>query len=199
MNLKFLIPILTTIPALTFAGVIGGTATVVVDDGSEPFIEGYHEATIIIESTGDVAHMWTYDQVETQILGGQVSHYNGHGNSNVDVFGGDISWLNLREESTASIFGAQDISWLVLDAGAEATIYGSDFSYSGGHVSGIWGDGTAFSFWALLESDLSTGAISDFKPDSLHLLPVVVSEPATAFMLLTGLLALVRLRRSHKA
>jgi hypothetical protein len=82
-----------------------------------------------------------------------------------------------------------------MDSDSIANIYGSDFSYAGGHLSGKWSDGSLFSFWALNID--SNGQITTPSPASipvnisLHSVPV----PGTLYLLGAALFPLMGFHR----
>jgi hypothetical protein len=144
---------------------------------------------------GKAAWVHMYDDSQAQIDGGILSWLKMYDNSRANIYGSDLSWLLLFETSDVNIYKA-DISWLVLNGNARADIYGSNFVYSGGHLSGNWKDGTPFSFWALPGTDqgmpiLDFGDISMPQNIFLHTVP----EPSTLCLTALPLLALALLRR----
>lgn len=148
---------------------------------SESFITVYDSATLTTYTGADVAFL------------------DGRDNSTINVNGGDISWLNTFDNNTTNISFADDLSWLLVSDNSTVNIYGSDFNYSHGHLSGIWGNGAAFSFWALEELDLSSGNIGNLLPDNIVLHNAVsVPESSGLILFFIGLLALISRRRSNK-
>jgi hypothetical protein len=135
----------------------------------------------------------------TTHTGADVSFLVGRENSTINVNGGEISWLRLYDNTTANISFVDDLSWLLVSDNAAVNIYGSNFNYFNGHLSGIWGNGAAFSFWALEELDLSSGNIGNLLPDNIVLHNAVsVPESSGLILFFIGLLALISRRRSNK-
>jgi hypothetical protein len=52
-------------------------------------------------------------------------------------------------KSRAEIHYMEELSWLIVSDESEVQIFGSQFKYEGGHLSGQWSNGEIFSFWAL--------------------------------------------------
>ncbi len=199
--------------ALLFSCIIGSVthATVLTGNGvhtingPESNVSAYDQATVELVSGADVAWLymnaqsrldvleglasWVYMYADSRaaIRGGDLSWLKLYGNSSANITNGNISWLQIFETSSASILKA-DISWLVVGGASRADIYGRNFTYSGGHLSGNWTDGTPFSFWAL-EGDAqgvpNVVGIYSQLPDNivLHTVPV----PSTAYLILLAL------------
>ncbi|OZG74547.1 hypothetical protein BTA51_05995 [Hahella sp. CCB-MM4] len=121
--------------------------------------------------------------------GSNVTTISGYKQSTIDVFGGDISWLQLYGQSSANLFYADDLSWLVLNDDSQVNIYGKEFNYSDGHLSGVWENGESFSFWAVENVLLPDSAM----PEGINF--HYVSEPASLALLTVGILLLRRNRR----
>lgn len=152
--------------------VINGTNEIDIY-GSESFVSAYDSSTI------------------TTHVGSSVSFLDGYDNSTFNINGGDISWLELYDSNVTNISYVEDLSWLLVSDSSAVNISGSDFNYSGGHLSGIWGNGTAFSFWALEESDLRSGNIGDVLPDNIILHVASVPEPSSLALLALGVAGLI--------
>jgi hypothetical protein len=134
----------------------------------------------------------------TTHAGADASFIVGRDNSTINVDGGDISWLNAYDNNTTNISFA-DLGWLIVDGNSTVNIYGSNFNYLSGQLSGIWGNGAAFSFWALEEADLFLGNIGNLMPDNIVLHNAAsVPESSGLALFLVGLLALISRRRSNK-
>lgn len=149
-------------------------------NGPDAFVSAYDQAVVNLLDGADVAFLDTRDQ------------------SHVNIHGGELSWLNMYEQSTADIYKV-DLSWLLLAENSTAHIYGSNFFYSGGHLSGNWSDGSAFSFWALNAN--SRGMIENPSPVSmpanisLHSVPL----PGTLYLFGAALFPLMgSLRQSGR-
>lgn len=140
--------------------------------GNESFVSSYDDSTI------------------TTHIGSSVSFLDGYNDSIFNITGGEISWLELYDNNTTNISFVEDLSWLLVSDDSTVNIYGSDFSYSNGHLSGIWENGDIFSFWALEEIDLDLGNIGDILPDNIILHAVSVPEPSSAILLILAIAGL---------
>lgn len=89
---------------------------------------------------------------------------------------------------------------LFVDDSAEINIFGSDFSYSGGFLSGMWANGEPFNYLALEVEDFKSGPgdmpFGDNLPDNIML--HVVSTPSTIFLFLFGMVFVVKGRNVKK-
>ncbi len=150
---------------------------------------------IQVKAGSEVAAITAEDSSTTSIQSGStISTFSGFKQSTINVFGGDISWLQLYDQSVANIFYADDLSWLLVSADSQVNIYGKEFNFSNGHLSGVWKNGESFSFWAK-DSVLSPSA-SMPKGIVFH----YVDEPASLAMLAAGMLLLLRSnRRKHSS
>lgn len=98
----------------------------------------------------EVAYVSAKDQSTVNLLPeGNISHFNLYNQARTRITGGYISFLVMNDQSRAEIISEVDIGWLHVAGDSVVDIYGSDFSYSGGHLSGKWANGAEFSFWAL--------------------------------------------------
>jgi hypothetical protein len=162
---------------------------------------GIHSAAAAIINTtiGSVTSFGT--EHNDVVDGAQVAWYDAYQNSSVSVDGGAISWLTLRDSSTASISGGDiswlqvydnsvvqltgvdDLSWLVFrGAASRAEIYADNVQYSGGHLSGQWGNGTSFSFWAVMDNF----SIGNVMPTNI-VIRSAVPEPGSMWLMVLGL------------
>ncbi|WP_196158992.1 PEP-CTERM sorting domain-containing protein [Reinekea sp. G2M2-21] len=148
-------------------------------DGYDAFVNGYENSSISVVEGADISFLSLYDQ------------------SSVDVEGGEISWLHLYDDSSANLYYINQISWLLMDESTTVNLYGSDFSYTSGHISGLWANGEAFSFWALNHDDLESGNITNIMPGSLVLHSV--PETSTVALMFVGLIGLFFSRRQRSA
>ena len=147
--------------------------------------------TQIENISSQVALVYGYDQSTINIdTGADVSHLKGYDFSTFNVNGGEISWLTLYENNTTNINFVDSLSWLLVNDSSVVNIFGSNFSYSGGHLSGVWGNGVAFSFWAFEEADLLSGNFSGAMPDNIILHAAPVPEPSTFILIVAGLLSI---------
>ncbi len=164
-----------TVSNASYGTVITGNNSYSIN-GNDSFVNAYNQATVNLTAGADVAFLYMHDQ------------------SHVNLYAGKLSWLHLYDQSTADIH-EMDISWLLMGGDSIAHIYGSDFSYAGGHLSGKWSDGSAFSFWALNID--SNGKIVIPAPASmptnisLHSVPT----PGTLYLLGAALLPLMGFHR----
>ena len=142
----------------------------------------------VIDVYGKETQLKGYDNSKINVYAGsKVSWLYGYDAANINISGGDISWLTLYNQSVSNITAVDDLSWLLVNDSSEVNIFGSGFSYANGHLSGLWGNGSSFDFWALKESDLSSGNVSSVLPDNIRLHSVSVPEPGTPLLFLIGL------------
>jgi len=159
-------------------------------------LKAFEDSTANITSGANVSWAYGYDNSTFNIMSGaNVSWAYGYDNSTFNINGGDISWVKLYENNTTNINFADSMSWLLLSDNATVNIYGNNFDYSAGHLSGIWGNGLTFSFWALNESDLSSGNLSGPMPDNIILHPAPVPEPTAIMLFVTGILIMAFIKR----
>lgn len=147
------------------------------------WVYGYNQNIIDVMSGADVSYLYSYGRTSSSISAGSVvSWVYGYNQSTLDISGGDISWLKLYDNSVTTLTKAKDLSWLLVSDNSQVDIYGKEFSYSGGHLSGVWGDGTPFSFWA--EYNSPAGVISTVLPVNitLHTVPL----PAAVWLFASG-------------
>jgi len=188
--------------------VLNGTEHADVN-GHEAFISAYGESTVTTYSGADVAGLDLYNDTSSTILGGEISFMDLYNNSKTEVSGGDISFLSLHHDSSAQIVGGviswlrvydnaqvtirqmDDLSWLLLSATSSVDIFGHDFSYSGGHLSGYWQDGDYFSIWALEGRSYP----SDILPMGITLRSDSVPEPTSLSLMALGFAAMFQYRR----
>ena len=174
---------------VSHAAVVTGS-TVQSINGYESYLDVFDQATAKLVSGADVSWLGMHEQSNLDFFAGEASWVRMYDNSHADIFGGVLSWLLMFDAGAANIYRSE-ISWLVLNGNSRVDIYGSNFSYSGGQLSGNWGDGTAFSFWALNGNaqGLPTGFGSSLMPENivLHAVPA----PATADLIMVALTLLV--------
>ncbi len=148
-------------------------------------VYGYSQNVIDVMSGANVSYLYSYGGTSSSISAGSVvSWVLGYNQSKLDVNGGDISWLELYNDSVARITKTDDLSWLLVSDNSQAHIYGKKFNYLNGILTGVWGDGTAFKFWAEYEPNLSSGIISRVLPANitLHTVPL----PAAVWLFASG-------------
>lgn len=154
-------------------------------DGAVPWVSRYAGSHTTIVAPADIAGFSAYQNATVEVLGGDVSWLRLYDNSHADVSGGEISWLWLHDRSTVRITGVDDLSWLVFEgASTRAEIVADNVTYSGGHLSGTWGNGQRFSFWALDAAFMPTSIM----PSNITV--TAVPEPASVACFGFGLLAL---------
>ncbi|WP_157497218.1 hypothetical protein [Hahella ganghwensis] len=152
----------------------------------------YNESRFEANPGSKISYLSAEDQSAiTAETGSDFAHLTGLKQSTINIFGGEISWLRLYDQSVANITFADDLSWLILNDDAQVNIYGKEFSYTGGHLSGVWENGEAFSFWAYEETGQGPSA-SSALPEGITL--HFVDGPASMALLGTGLLLLGRFR-----
>ncbi len=151
------------------------------------------------------------------ITGGDVSHFDAHQNSSVDmsggqvgflylldsatatITGGDISWLEVFDNGFADVFGIFDLSWLIVGANAHVTIHADNVSYNNGHLSGVWGNGIGFSFWAIGGEYHQAPTIPPtLLPNIKIVSTTAVPEPQPALLLALGLAGMMVIRRASR-
>ena len=158
--------------------------------------------TNVVEGAS-ISHLNAAQSAQVNVDGGHISWLWLYGQSSAAIAGGDISWVQAYDQSNVTITGAQDISWLLLyGPDARAEIMGEGLQYSGGHLSGHWGDGSAFSFWALDGEHISDGVSAlnvALTPTGMTLSVASVPEPATWALMGLGLLAIGAGARASKA
>lgn len=182
--------------------VTGGTVQTI--SASDSSVYAYDQATVELVNGADVGWLymnaqsrlnvfdglaaWTFMSANSNaaIQGGDLSWLKMYDNSHVDITNGILSWLQMFEASTANIYKA-DISWLVLAENSKAEIYGSNFAYSGGHLSGNWADGTPFSFWALSGNAQGMPTVVRLPVLPENIVLHVVPAPATAYLMMLAL------------
>ncbi len=99
--------------------------------GDESFVDLYDSSTLYIHIGSSISYLNSYDDALTKIEGG------------------DIGNINTYNKSKTEIRYVEDLSWLIVSDESEIKIFGSQFKYERGHLSGKWSNGGIFSFWAL--------------------------------------------------
>lgn len=137
-----------------------------------------------------VSTLWLNDKASADVKGGHVGWIDAYDQSSVSIQGGEVSWILAHDKAHVQLSGASDISWLSLESKtAQVDLYANNVQYHGGHLSGVWGNGEAFSFWAL------EGLLSGVRPSAQLAMPTGITvhsvpEPGTFALMGMGLLAL---------
>lgn len=104
----------------------------------------------ILNVQHEVVYLTARDQSTVNLLPeGEISFFDLYNQAKTRITGGHISYLVMNDQSRAEILSEVDISWLHVSGESVVDIYGYDFSYSNGILSGKWANGADFSFWAL--------------------------------------------------
>lgn len=150
-----------------------------------------------IHSGEEIVIVDAYDGSTVNVFGGNVAYMYANDASTANISGGDISWLHANDHSKVNITFVDDLSWLLVNDNSEVHIWGADFRYSHGHLSGAWANGIQFSFWALEEElDLRAGSIGNTLPDNIKLNTVPI--PSTILFFSSALASLVYIRKKSK-
>ena len=143
-------------------------------------LELYEDGEIV--EGDDYAFVYVYSDSKADMLGGEVGWLRAHDNSTVSIYAGSIGNLTALQEATFNLYGGQiRQGFYGLHDTAQLHVYGYDFStyIENGRIflAGKWQDESTFKLYFHRELEL---------PDSvtLHEIP----EPATALLLLSGLL-----------
>lgn len=176
--------------------VVDGTNTVDIT-GSASFIDTYDSSTLNTHVGSVISYISAFDSSTINVNGGDIGWLQLYDDSVANVSSSeDLSWIKMYDNSTANITFVDELSWLLVNGDSTANIYGSNFSYSYGLLSGTWGNGIDFKFWAVEESDLMAGTVGEWLPDNIILHDVTVPEPSTLALLVLGL-ALAGYRKSR--
>lgn len=141
--------IATGVCSNSYALTLTGNSSSAINGSDDAFVYQYDTSTLSLNSGADVAFLETHNNAQANIYSGsQLSFLNTYDASVANVYGGDTSWLILHDQSQVNVYKTVT-SWLLVAENATATIFGSNFNYSNGHLSGNWSDGSAFSFRAL--------------------------------------------------
>ena len=167
------------------ADVIDGTASFVTRNGS---------TSTSIVAPANIASFDGYQDATVEVSGGQVSWLNMHHSSTASISGGTISWIQLYDTSSVRITGVDDLSWLVFyGTTSHAEIVASNVQYMNGQLSGKWGNGTPFNFWAVTDPIMPNSTLpSNTMPSNIVISSV--PEPSQALLFLGGIAILAALR-----
>lgn len=166
-------------PALASTTVINGLGTHVA--------RGTDQLEVL--NGAEAASIDAFDQSNVKVSGGNISWLTLNDDASADISGGDISWLMLNDSSVARLTGVASLSWILFDgANSRAEVFANDVKYAGGHLSGTWYNGTAFSFWAIPARGLDP---TSAMPSNIVITPV--PEPAQLLLLSLGM-SLIYLR-----
>lgn len=125
---------------------------------------------------------------------GRVEYYTGNDNSSLQLLGGGINWLALTGDASAELRGG-DISWLHRSGNAHLTVYGQNLRYDGQLLSGLWADGTRFSFSLLDGTAEDSFAVNLNYVTLVNLAPVPEPETYALLALGLGVVSMVAKRR----
>ncbi len=147
-----------------------------------PFVDTFGATNTNVLPGADIAHFDAHDTSSVQVTGGSISFLNLGDSSTGKVVGGDISWVNLYDTSSVRITYVQSLSWLVFGSpDSRAEIVANNVSYASGYLSGVWGNGMGFSFWAISEGAYP----SEIMPANITITPV--PEANSLWLLAVGL------------
>lgn len=160
-------------------------SSVVVDSTVTWFdLRGADQA--VVTGSADVTRFNGFDQSTVDVLGGQISYLDLYNDAFANISGGDMAYVQLYDTARVRITGLADLSWLVLESDrAQVEIVASGVSFDQGHLSGVWGDGSAFRFWAVGTNFGIPAAL----PSNITITSPV-PEPASVALMCLGLLAL---------
>jgi hypothetical protein len=151
-------------------------------DYYEPFVDTYGTTSTNVLPGADISHFHAYDTSSVQVTGGSISFLNLLGSSIGEIAGGNISWVNLYDSSSVRITYVQGFDWLVFGSpDSHAEIVADNVSYASGHLSGVWGNGMGFSFWAMTEG----AEPSSIMPTNITI--TAVPEANSLWLLAVGL------------
>ncbi len=187
-----------TSAVVLLCGAASASANLIIDD-QQSSVRLTGNMTADVMDGAIIAGLDVLNTAVANVHGGEVSWLRLYGNGTANVHGGDISWIWLNGASQLFLDGVDDLSWLVMDsANAVAHIFANHVSYANGHLSGVWGNGEHFSFWAV-NGNFATGAMpSNIIIHAAVEQPVEVPTPATVLLLGAGLMGLfVRKRLSR--
>lgn len=177
------------IPKLSVSATLSGNDELSVY-GVESTIWAYDNANVATYSGSDIAWYTGYDNSTLSVLDGEIGWVQLYDSATASIQGGNISWLKLYDAAESNLTSLSALSWLLVSDASIANIYGHDFSYQNGLLSGYWQDGTYFSFWALEEDNMISGSNS-ILPDNIVLHDVTVPEPSTLALLALGIAGIV--------
>lgn len=173
--------------AFTFA--VAPAAPAAVINSYQPFVQTFGTTQTDVVTGAKVSFFDAYENSSVNVTGGDISWLTLRNFASATISGGDISWLQVFENSTADITGIFDLSWLVVGTGASVTIHADNVKYSNGNLSGIWGNGTSFNFWAVAGAYNSPSTIPPSLLPNIKIVSTRVSipEPASIALLVLGL------------
>ncbi|MBA4110999.1 MAG: hypothetical protein C0487_15550 [Leptothrix sp. (in: Bacteria)] len=179
--------------ALAFALTLGSpvlASTLLIDGLGSHVARGNDQFEVV--QGAEAASISAFDQSNVKVSGGNISWLTLNDGASADISGGDISWLMLNGNSVARLNGAASLSWILFDgSNSRAEVFANNVKYTGGHLSGNWYNGTAFSFWAIPAQGLEPTSV---MPSNIVITPV--PEPAQLVLLSLGML-LIYARTRH--
>jgi hypothetical protein len=144
-------------------------ATADVINSQQGFVSTTGNTRTYIVDGGNVSFFDAYDTSSVDVLGGHVGHLTLHGSTAATISDGDISWLRVLDSSKTSITGIDNLSWLVVSETSHVDILATDATFSSGHLSGTWLDGSSFEFWAVLAAPDGSITIPAQLPSNIRI------------------------------
>jgi len=173
-------------------------ASAAIIDSTVPFVTSTGSTHTDIVDGANVSFFDAYQSSTVTMSGGEVSFLTLHDAASADISGGAIGFLQVYDNSFATLTGVDTLSWLIVDTNAFVEIHAANVLFSSGILSGNWGDGTAFEFWAVNGSSGQPISIPESLPSNISIVPLRVPEPATLSLLALGLAGVVFGRSRRK-
>ncbi|MCW7539715.1 PEP-CTERM sorting domain-containing protein [Aquabacterium sp. A7-Y] len=171
------------------AGIYLSTGEPSVDEAQYQDGQYYHWITVahdakVVNQGGDFGYFGAYDESHVVLQSGDLDTYGGHEQSSMEMSGGTVSWMELTGSAQASISGGS-ISTLYRSGEARLTIFGRDLKLENNLLSGVWSDGSSFSFSLFDGSPYQQYSVSLDYVSLVSLAPV--PEPETYALMALGL------------